>query len=55
MQLSSYLTVSSLILCNFLVNAVSTPTSKDIATLKARRISNIIDVGEASTENVDKW
>lgn len=55
MQLYSLLAASSLVLCNFLVNAVNTPTAKDIATLTTRRISNIVDIGETSTENVNKW
>lgn len=55
MRFHSILAASSLILCNFLVNAVSTPTAEDIATLSARRISNIIDIGESSTENVNTW
>lgn len=49
------LAASSLILCNFLADAVPTPTEQDIATLKSRRINNIIDMGESSIENVNTW
>ncbi|KAF1802642.1 polysaccharide lyase family 8 protein [Mucor lusitanicus] len=49
------LAAASLILCNFLADAVPTPTEQDIATLTSRRINNIIDIGGSSADNVNKW
>lgn len=55
MRHCTILAASSLILCNFLVDAITTPTAQDIATLTSRRKTNIIDIGESSTENVNIW
>jgi len=55
MRHCTILAASSLILCNFLVDAIATPTAQDIATLTSRRKKNIIDMGESSTENVNVW
>ncbi|KAI8646698.1 chondroitin AC/alginate lyase, partial [Parasitella parasitica] len=55
MRHCSVLAASLLLLSNFLVEAISTPTANNMATLKARRLRNIIDIGETSTENVNTW
>ncbi|CEP12259.1 hypothetical protein [Parasitella parasitica] len=55
MRHCSVLAASLLVLSNFLVNAISTPTAKNMATLTSRRIRNIIDIGETSTANVNAW
>lgn len=55
MRQCAILAASSLILCNFLVDAITTPSAQDIAELTSRRKNNIIDIGGSSTENVNVW
>ncbi|KAL7315932.1 hypothetical protein PS15m_005092 [Mucor circinelloides] len=55
MRHCAILAASSLILCNFLVDAITTPSAQDIAELTSRRKRNIIDIGGSSTENVNVW